>query len=160
MADSQSIYPLDSSLPLSTAGPKWLAEHRCYLKPKTIIGYRTAVNLHSKFMGEIVLRDIRPAHIRAYQTWRAERAGPYLINSEVGVLQLILKHAGEWDRLKAFYKPLRVTARRPATRSHPRRRRACGKSPSPTEMALGRPLHDGHAFDYMRVRRTKATQTP
>ena len=24
MADSQSIYPLDSSLPLSTAGPKWL----------------------------------------------------------------------------------------------------------------------------------------
>ena len=39
-------------------------------------------------------------------------AGTYLINGELSVLQMIMKECGEWDRIKPFYKPMRVPKRR------------------------------------------------
>jgi hypothetical protein len=104
-------YPLDASVTFAEAGPKWLVEHQRYIKPNTLRGYQNAVNLLAAFLGSLPLREIQVSHIRAYQENRSERAGAYLINSEVGVLQQILKYAGEWTRIREFYKPLRVPPR-------------------------------------------------
>src|ERR1700678_121676 len=106
-----NLYPLDASLTLAEAGPKWLAGHQQYIQPNTLKGYRNSIRLLTASLGELLLKDVSIDHIRAYQAQRSNRAGSYLINSELSVLQMILKHAGQWSRIKEFYKPFRVPAR-------------------------------------------------
>jgi integrase len=111
MAATQSIYPLDSSLTLAVAAPKWLAAHQQYIQPNTLKNYRNSIRLLTASLGEMRLKDIRIDYIRAYQAQRSMKAGSHLVNGELGVLQMILKQAGEWSRIKEFYKPLRVPTR-------------------------------------------------
>jgi integrase len=106
------MYPLDASLTLAEAGPKWLEQHTRYIKPNTLRNYRACIKLLTAFIGDPLVKDIDIGHIRAYQTERSAKAGHYLINGELSVLQMILKECGEWDRIKKFYKPMRVPKRR------------------------------------------------
>jgi len=112
MATTQSIYPLDASLTFAAAAPKWLEAHQQYIKPNTIRNYRAAIKLLMANLSEVPLKDIQIGHIRAYQAKRDKKAGCYLLNGEVSILQMILKEAGEWSRIREFYKPMRVPKRR------------------------------------------------
>jgi integrase len=107
-----NLYPLDASLTLAEAGPKWLQEHSRLLKANTTRNYWAALKLLNASFGNLCLRDIDVGHLRRYQQERGEAAGPYLINCELSVLQQILKECGEWDRIRKFYKPMRVPKRR------------------------------------------------
>src|ERR1700733_156381 len=107
-----NLYPLDASLTLAEAGPKWLQEHSRLLKANTTRNYWAALKLLNASFGNLSLKDIDVGHLRQYQQARGKAAGPYLINTELSVLQQILKECGEWDRIKKFYKPMRVPKRR------------------------------------------------
>jgi len=107
----QDTYPLDASLTFAEAVPKWLQEHSRHIKPNTLKGYQASVKLLTAFLGDICLREITVNHFRRYQEVRAERAGSYLLNGELGVLQMVLKECGEWHRIEKFYKPLPVPKR-------------------------------------------------
>jgi hypothetical protein len=64
------------------------------------------------FFGEILLRDITIADIRRYQDERSKKAGPYLLNAEMSVVQQILKEAGlsaEAGRVVPAQKKLNLT---------------------------------------------------
>lgn len=106
------LFPLDASLTLAEAGPKWLEQHERYIKPNTIKNYKACIKLLTAFIGDTLVKDIHVGHIRTYQAERSAKAGHYLINSEMSVLQMILKECGEWDRIRKFYKPMPVPKRR------------------------------------------------
>lgn len=105
-------YPLDASLTLSEAAPKWLAGHQQFIQPNTLKNYHNTIRLLTSSLGEVLLKDMSIDHIRTYQAQRSKRGGSYLVNGELSVLQMILKECGEWDRIKPFYKPMRVPKRR------------------------------------------------
>jgi integrase len=105
-------YPLDASLTLADAAPKWLDQHSRYIRPNTIRGYTGSIKKLTEFMGGSVLADIHISQIRACQVERAKKAEHYLINGELSVLQMILKEAGCWESIADFYKPIRVPKRR------------------------------------------------
>jgi integrase len=105
------LYPLDASLTLAEAAPKWLAGHQQFIQPNTLKGYRNSIRLLTASLGEVLLKDISIEQIRRYQAQRSNKTGSYLVNGEISVLQMILKHAGEWSRIREFYKPLRVPSR-------------------------------------------------
>jgi integrase len=107
-----NLYPLDASLTLAEAGPKWLQEHSRYIKPNTLRNYRAAIKLLTESLGNVLVKDIHIGHVRAYQAERGKKAGAYLLNSEVCVLQMILKEARCWKPIADLYKPLRVPKRR------------------------------------------------
>jgi integrase len=106
------MYPLDASLTLAEAGPKWLLEHSRILKSNTIRNYNASLRILNRFLGTICLKDIDVGHFRRYQEVRGDVAGSYRINGELSVLQMIMKECGEWDRIKDFYKPMPVPKRR------------------------------------------------
>src|SRR5215469_5253999 len=73
----------------------------------------------SKCFGEMKLAEIELSHIRDYQAQRAagtipglRKAGPSSINREISTLKQILDRAGEWDRLRKRYEPLRIVPQR------------------------------------------------
>lgn len=100
------------SLPFPRAAELWLEQHKRYIKPNTLRNYLAAIKLLHGCLGDVLVKDIHIGHIRAYQAERGKIAGPYLLNSEVGVLQMILKEARCWKPLADLYKPLRVPKRR------------------------------------------------
>ena len=155
------LYPLDASLTLSAAAPQWLSAHQQYIQPNTLRNYRSSICLLTAAMGEVLLKDISIEHIRTYQAQRSKNAGSYLVNGEVSVLQMILKHAGEWSRIRESLQT--VSGSGPGGRPFvdPRRRdpvaRGCVHQ---TEVAFGRTLHDGHAVDHDGLWRAAAPATP
>jgi integrase len=100
------------SLPFPRAAELWLEQHKRYIKPNTLRNYRACVKLLTAFIGETFVKDIHIGHIRAYQAERLVKAGHYLINGELSVLQMILKEARCWKAIADLYKPLRVPKRR------------------------------------------------
>jgi integrase len=99
-------------LPFPKAARIWLDQHQLYIKPVTLRGYQNAVNLFGAFLGDVIVKDIHIGHIRAYQVERRKRAGPYLINAEVGVLSMVLKEARCWTPIADLYRPLKVPKRK------------------------------------------------
>ncbi len=161
MADSQSIYPLDSSLTLAAAGPKWLAAHQQFIQANTLKGYRNSVRLLLNRMGELALTDIRIEHIRAYQAERSKVAGSYLINGELSVLQMILKQAGQWPRMREFYKPLRVRTRGAGhSLKSGRRGQVTRGGVQQAKVAPGSPLRNDYAQHDLRIRRNTSAPAP
>ena len=65
------IYPLDASLTLAEAGPKWLEQHKSYIKPNTLRNYRACIKLLTAFIGDTLVKDVHIGHIRAYQEDRS-----------------------------------------------------------------------------------------
>jgi integrase len=101
-----------SSMPLSAASALWFEQHSRYIKPNTARNYIGALKVLRPFFGEVLLRDITITDIRRYQAERGKKAGPYLLNSEISVLQMILKEARCWKQIADLYKPMRVPKRR------------------------------------------------
>jgi integrase len=99
-------------LPFPRAADVWLAQHRKHIRPNTLKNYQDSVKRLKVFIGETVVKDIHIGHLRAYQDERRKKAGGYLVNGELGVLQMILKEARCWKEIKDFYKPVRVPKRR------------------------------------------------
>jgi hypothetical protein len=75
-----NLFPLDASLTLAEAAPKWLQEHSRSLKPNTIHNYQGALKPLNASFGSLSLKEIDVSHFRRYQETRVERAGCYLIN--------------------------------------------------------------------------------
>lgn len=100
------MYPLNAREPFPAAARLWLKSHSVYIRKSTQKGYNQNIATLEKFLGEIPLCNIRNGTIRSFQEWRSATAGPTRTNIEVGCLQLILREAGLWKRLKDNYKPL------------------------------------------------------
>jgi hypothetical protein len=105
------MYPLDASLTLAEAAPKWLEQHARYIKPNTLRNYKACLRILIPFLGKTLLKDLQIDHVRSYQAFR-EPVKNCVINSEIDILRMIMKECGEWDRIKEFYKPMRVPKRR------------------------------------------------
>src|ERR1700678_3076317 len=93
------------------AASAWLEQHSRYIKANTLRNYTAAVKLLQAFFGEKPLREIAIADIRRYQDERSKKAGAYLINGELSVLQMILKEARLWKAIEDDYRPLPVARR-------------------------------------------------
>jgi integrase len=100
-----------SSMPFSAASTFWFEQHSRYIKPSTARNYTGALKVLRLFFGDILLRDITIAHIRTYQDERRKKAGAYLLNGEMSVVQQILKEARLWKLLEDDYRPLPVPRR-------------------------------------------------
>lgn len=100
------------SLPFSRAAQLWLDQHQRYIKPNTLKNYRAAIKLLSAFLGETIVKDVHIGHIRTYQAERSKKAGNYLLNCELSVLQMILKEARCWKPIAELYRPMHVPKRR------------------------------------------------
>jgi integrase len=100
------------SLPFPRAAELWIEQHKRYIKLNTFKNYRAAIKLLTASLGDVLVKDIHIGHVRAYQAERSKKAGPYLLNMEVSVLQMILKEARCWKPIADLYKPLRVPKRR------------------------------------------------
>jgi len=101
-----------SSLPFSRAAFLWLDQHQRYIKPNTLTNYRASVKLLTAFLGDTIVKEIHIGHVRTYQAERSKKAGAHLVNSELSVLQMILKEARCWKKIADLYRPLRVPKRR------------------------------------------------
>ena len=101
-----------SLMPFPEASAFWLEQHKRYIKPNTLKNYQSAARLLIANLGDVIVKDIQIAHVRAYQAERGKKAGAYLLNSEISVLQMILKEARCWESIADLYKPLRVPKRR------------------------------------------------
>lgn len=100
------------SLPFDRASELWLDQHSRYIKPNTLRSYRACLKVLTQFLGKTIVQEIHIGHIRAYQKERAKKAGSYLINGELSVLQMILKEAKCWVKLADLYRPMPVPKRR------------------------------------------------
>lgn len=101
-----------SSLPFARAAQLWLGQHQRYIKANTLRNYEAARKLLSRYFGDTLVRDIHVGHIREYQAERSKRAGAYLVNGEISVLQMILKEAKCWKEIAELYRPMPVPKRR------------------------------------------------
>lgn len=101
--------------PFSVAALTWMDERRPELKPKTIEVYESYINQLNPFFGEMVIKDIDPGHIRAYQEYRSKPkklesitipgVGASAINHELECILIpILKSCDLWKQMKEFYR--------------------------------------------------------
>ncbi len=101
-----------SSMPFSEASAFWLEQHKRYIKPNTLRNYQKAIVLLAANLGDVLVKDIHIDHVRTYQAERGKKAGAYLLNSEISVLQMVMKEARCWKPIAELYKPMRVPKRR------------------------------------------------
>jgi hypothetical protein len=95
------------------AADSWL-QSRVSISKSTRYSHSCNIKFLSKRFAQMKLAEIQLRHIRDYQAKRAagkipglRAAGASAINRELSTLKQILDHAGEWDRLKKRYEPLR-----------------------------------------------------
>jgi hypothetical protein len=117
MAASQSSTSLSDIL-FPDAANTWL-QSRTSISESTRYGYSCNIKCLSRCFGEMKLAEIQLSHIQDYQAQRAagtipglRKAGPLAINHELNTLKQVLDRAGEWDRLKKLYEPLRIAPSR------------------------------------------------
>ena len=70
-----NLYPLDASLTLAAAAPKWLAAHQQYIRLNTLKGYRNSIRLLTLALGAVLLKEMSIEHIREYQAERSKEGG-------------------------------------------------------------------------------------
>ena len=101
-----------ASMPFSVASGIWFEQHSGYIKPSTVKSYAGALKVLRPFFGDILLLDITVAHFR-HQDERRKKAGAYLLNSELGVVQKLLREARLWKTYKMTIGrfPFRVVVR-------------------------------------------------
>ena len=113
-----------SALPFRDASPIWIEIRRQRpLRDRTHEATRGYFNALEKFFGDVILRQIRPGHLREYQLARKANllrvdagdvspwkqcAGNSMINHELNALSLLLRHCRLWGELKPYYHPLPV----------------------------------------------------
>ena len=90
------------------AGSSWLQTRKSYISAKSFHEYELNISTLAKFFGEMRLGEITADQISAYQQMRLGQCGPFSINHECGVLQQMLKRAGQWFSIEPHYQPLPV----------------------------------------------------
>jgi integrase len=110
-AMAMEAYPINQTLPMHEGLDIWFRQHISAIKPNTIRSYQNHKKPLIASFGHLRLEEITIGHIRSYQRERSEKAGPYLINNELSMLQQIFKE-GRWKYLREFYKPLSLPKRR------------------------------------------------
>jgi len=100
------------------AADSWL-QSRTTISEKTRYGYSCNIKCLSRCFGQMKLAEIQASHIQHYRALRAagkipglRKAGASAIKHEISTLKQILDRAGEWDRLKKWYEPLRTAPSR------------------------------------------------
>jgi integrase len=87
------------------AFPLWIAS-RTRIAPATKHDYEKNFKRLTGFFGAMPLAKIHIGHIREYVESRKPTTGPSRINHEISTLQQMLKRAGLWGAIAAWYEPL------------------------------------------------------
>ena len=105
--------PLSPELSLNRACEIYLARRRRHLKPRSLEAYEYHFRtLASFFDPNRRLSSFHEGDLRDYQRWRSlpgadhGKAGPSLINHELGALAQVLKLAGLWIPISNYYERL------------------------------------------------------
>ena len=108
--------PLSPDLPLNRACEIYLARRKRHLKPRSLEAYKYHFRtLTSFFDPNRRLSSFHEGDLRDYQRWRSlpgthhGKAGPSLINHELGALAQVLKLAGLWMPISNYYERLPET---------------------------------------------------
>src|SRR3974390_1119154 len=111
MAASQESTSLSYML-FPDAADSWL-QSRTIISESTRYRYICNIKNLARCFGDMKLAEIQAGHIQRYRAQRAagkipglRKAGASAINHELSTLKQILDLAGEWNRLKKWYKPL------------------------------------------------------
>ena len=117
MAASQSRISI-SYMMFTDSSNLWLRS-RTGLSENTRSNHSCNIKYLSRCFGEMKLAEIQLSHIRDYEAQRAagtipglRKAGASAIKQELSTLRQILDGAGEWNRLKKCFKPLRTAPSR------------------------------------------------
>ena len=105
-----------AELPFSAAYKVWIDWKKPSIKPRSLEAYEGYFAALHVFFGETKLREIHPGHLREYQLLRSHNtgalwkkpAGPSYINHELNTLAQMLEYANLWERMKKFYRPLKL----------------------------------------------------
>lgn len=96
-----------ASLSIAGALPRWLEIRKPNLQPRTLNDLKQCFKPLSEFFGPLPLRDFHVGNVRSYQKQRLEDGiGHTRLNHEISALGQLLKEAGVWHKIKAYYKPL------------------------------------------------------
>jgi len=102
--------PLSPELSLNQAGEIYLARRKRHLRPRSLEAYKYHFRtLASFFDPNRMLSSFHEGDLRDYQRWRSladtdhGKAGPSLINHELGALVQVLKLAGLWIPISHYY---------------------------------------------------------
>lgn len=96
---------LSGEMLFCTASIIWL-DIRVNIGARTRLDYKRYIKSLNPFFGELPLREIHIGHVRQYQKERSAKAGPIVVNKEIGTLLQIRKRARIADELDDFYEPL------------------------------------------------------
>jgi hypothetical protein len=105
--------PLSPQLPLNRASEIYLARRKRHLTPRSVDAYNYHFRMLKRFFDpNRKLSSFHEGDLRAYQKWRSlpaaqhGKAGPSLINHEIGALAQVLKLAGLWVPISNYYERL------------------------------------------------------
>src|SRR5580765_873815 len=104
--------PLSPDLPLRRACEIYLLRRKPYLMPRSFEGYQYHFRMLQKFFDpNRQLSSFHEQHFRDYQKWRSEgggpgKAGPSLINHELGALSQVLALADLWHPISKYFERL------------------------------------------------------
>lgn len=103
------ISKVDRAQMFSVTSEKWLESKTPQLSPRTVIIEKLNLKHLKPFFGSMLLVDIRPDDIAAYQAARLrEKAAPKTINLELGTLRAILRRHRLWGNLQPDVSMLKV----------------------------------------------------
>jgi integrase len=107
------ISPLSGNLTLKQASTEYLERRRPYLKPRSFEAYQYHFRTLKAFFGsEKRIDSFHEKDFRDYQKWRSQpdrgrlKAGPSLINHELGALSQVLALADLWHPISKYYERL------------------------------------------------------
>jgi integrase len=107
------IPPLSPESPLNRSCEIYLTRRKRHLSPRSLEAYKYHFRtLMSFFDPNRTLSSFHEGDLRDYQRWRSlcdtghGKAGPSLINHELGALGQILKLAGQWIPISSYYERL------------------------------------------------------
>src|ERR1700731_255557 len=105
--------PLPTELPLNDACEIYLDRRKRYMRPRSLEAYKYHFRtLTSFFDPNRRLSSFHEGDLRDFQEWRSlpgtdhGKAGPSLINHELGALAQVLKLAGLWIPISNYYERL------------------------------------------------------
>lgn len=87
--------PALTQLPFSAACESWLESRRYHISPRTFLDYHNYIKTLSAFFREMLIPEIDGDQLRMYQRARRQKAGPGLINKELGLILQIRKRIGK-----------------------------------------------------------------
>jgi integrase len=105
--------PLSPRLPLNRASEIFMARRKRHLRPRSLEAYKYHFKTLMRFFNaNRMLFSFHEGDLRDYQRWRSftdtdqGKAGPSLINHELGALAQVLKLAGLWLPISNYYERL------------------------------------------------------